>query len=82
MKKNLFALLFCYSSLYFSQEGRFVFTSSYGLSYIDYAKVIYALPPEAENNLTTEINPIGTVLGIELDYNILVVHYKKGCSSD
>ena len=59
------------NSLFGQNNNRFIFASSYGLSYIDYGGKFYALPPEFEtNNIVTDINSIGTVMGFELDYNI------------
>jgi hypothetical protein len=73
MKKTLIIILFLLNanSLFGQNNNRFIFASSYGLSYIDYGGKFYALPPEFEtNNIVTDINSIGTVMGFELDYNI------------
>lgn len=72
MKKLSIFVLFLLSvnSLFGQEKNRFIFTSSYGLSYIDYGGKIYALPPEVNNNIVTEINSIGSVMGLELDYSV------------
>lgn len=64
-----FVMLFV-SVITYGQQDKFIFSSSYGIAYIDFSGKIYALPPEAENNIVSEINPVGTAMGFEVDYNV------------
>lgn len=70
MKSLYVVIMLLVGIIIYGQQDKFIFNSSYGLAYLDFSGKIYALPPDAENNIVAEINPIGTAMGFEIDYKI------------
>ena len=77
MKKlisTFFLLLTILVSAQINNE-KYIFTTSYGISWINFDGKIYALPPESNNNITSEVNSIGTIFSLEIDRNISKNNY-------